>query len=52
MQTLGAGMLQAGMGVAVDPKTGDVFVVDGSQDEVDVFEPESASKPVVEDLSA
>ena len=52
VQMLGAGMLEGGMGVAVDSKTGDVFVVDGSQDEVDVFEPEPALTPVVEDLSA
>ncbi len=52
VQTLGAGMLDGGMGVAVDSKTGDVFVVDAAESEVMVFEPESASKPVVEQLSA
>ncbi len=52
VQTLGAGTLDGGMGVAVDSKTGDVFVVDGAEDEVEVFEPEPASEPVVEDLSA
>ena len=38
--------------MAVDSQTGDVFVVDGGEDEVKVFEPEPASEPVVEDLSA
>ena len=52
VQTLGAGMLDGGMGVAVDSQTGDVFVVDGGEDEVKVFEPGPASEPVVEDLSA
>ena len=44
VQTLGAGMLDEGMGVAVDSKTGDVFVVDASEDKVDVFEPEPAAQ--------
>ena len=52
VQTLGTGMLDRGMGVAVDSKTGDVFVVDAAKDAVEVFEPEPASKPVVEELSA
>ena len=52
VQTLGAGMLEGGMGVAVDSKTGDVFVVDGGQDKVDAFSPEAGSRPVVESLSA
>ncbi|HTZ63712.1 MAG TPA: hypothetical protein VMB51_06370 [Solirubrobacteraceae bacterium] len=52
VQTLGAGVLEGGMGIAVDSNTGDVFVVDAGADEVRVFEPEPASKPVVEDLSA
>ncbi len=52
VQTLGAGVLEDGMGVAVDPKTGDVFVVDGASDKVDVFVPEAAGRPVVEDLAA
>ncbi len=52
VQTLGAGVLQDGMGVAVDSKTGDVFAVDGANDTVDVLVPEAAGRPVVEDLSA
>jgi hypothetical protein len=51
VQTLGAGELQDGMGVAVDSKTGDVFAIDGASDSVEVFVPEPAGKPVVEDLS-
>ena len=52
IQTLGAGILEEGMGVALDAKTGDVFVVDGGDDRVDVFSPEPAGRPVVEDLAA
>jgi DNA-binding beta-propeller fold protein YncE len=52
VQTLGTGELQDGMGVAVDSRTGDVFAVDGASDTVDVFVPEAAGRPVVEDLSA
>jgi DNA-binding beta-propeller fold protein YncE len=52
MQTLGAGTLEDGMGVAVDSKTGDVFVVDGAINTVEVFEPERASQPGVENLAA
>ena len=51
VQSLGAGLLERGMGVAVDSKTGDVFVVDASEDKIDLFTPEPASRPVVEDLS-
>ena len=52
VQTIGTGELQDGMGVAVDSRTGDVFAVDGASDTVDVFVPEAAGRPVVEDLSA
>ena len=52
VQTLGAGELQDGMGVAVDSRTGDVFAIDGASDTVQVFVPEPAARPVVEDLSA
>ena len=51
VQTLGAGVFSEGMGVAVDSKTGDVFVVDGAGDKIDVFVPEPASRPMVEDVS-
>jgi hypothetical protein len=52
VQTLGAGVLDSGMGVAVDSNTGDVFVVDGGGDKVDVFAPEAAGRPAVDDLDA
>jgi DNA-binding beta-propeller fold protein YncE len=52
VQTLGTGALQDGMGVAVDSRTGDVFAIDGASDQVDVFAPESAGSPMVEDVSA
>ena len=52
VQRFGAGELADGMGVAVDSKTGDVYVVDGGDDRVDVFTPEPAGAPVVEDLAA
>ncbi len=52
VQTLGAGLLKEGMGVAIDSKSGDVFAIDGASDKIDVFVPEAASRPVVEALSA
>ncbi len=52
VQTLGSGELQDGMGVAVDSKTGDVFAIDSASDSVEVFTPEPAGLPVVEDLTA
>jgi len=52
VQRIGTGELQDGMGVAVDSKTGDVFAIDGAGDSVDVFTPERAGPPVVEDLTA
>jgi hypothetical protein len=50
--SFGSGELSGGMGVAVDARTGNVFVIDASDDRVDVFEPEAAGKPIVEDGSA
>ncbi len=52
VQRFGSGELADGMGVAVDSKTGDVYVVDGGDDKVDVFTPEAEGAPVVEDLAA
>ena len=52
VQSFGAGDLKDGMGVAVDARTGDVFVVDGAEDKVEVFAPEAAGKPVVEGVAA
>jgi hypothetical protein len=52
IQHFGAGDITQGMGVAVNAKTGDVYVVDGGADKVEVFEPEPAGEPAVEGLSA
>ena len=41
VQSFGTGRSRHGMGVAVDSKTGDVFVLDAAEDKVDVFVPEA-----------
>ncbi len=52
IQRFGAGEIGQGMGVAVNAKTGDVYVVDAGTDKVDVFEPEPAGTPALESLGA
>lgn len=52
VQSFGAGALEHGMGVAVDAKTGNVYVLDAAEDKVDMFVPEGAGPPAVEDVSA
>jgi len=52
IESFGAGSLEDGMGVAVDSKTGNVYVIDGAEDKVELFVPEGTGRPVVEDLSA
>ncbi len=52
IESFGSGQLKRGMGVAVDAQTGDVFVIDGAEDKVDVFTPEAAGKPAIEGLAA
>jgi DNA-binding beta-propeller fold protein YncE len=52
IQRFGAGLLERGMGVAIDARSGDVYVVDAGEDKVDVFRPEPPDKPLVEDLAA
>ena len=52
VQSFGTGALEDGMGVAVDSKTGNVYVLDAGEDKIDLFVPEGTGRPVVEDLSA
>ena len=52
IQRFGASGLQDGDGIAVDSKTGAVYVADGKNDRVDIFELEPPAPPVVGDLSA
>ena len=52
VQSFGAGVLKLGMGIAVNAKTGNVYVLDAAEDKVNMFVPEGAGRPVVEDLSA
>jgi NHL repeat len=48
----GEGVLEHGEGVAIDSKTGDVYVLDAGRERVDVFEPEGEGAPSVSELSA
>jgi NHL repeat len=52
IQRFGSGELSDGEGIAIDAKTGYVYAVDGANDRVDVFEPETQAEPTVEGLSA
>ena len=52
IQRFGAGELHGASGVAVDGKTGEVFVADPTENEVTVFVPEEAGPPVVDDVSS
>jgi hypothetical protein len=52
LQRFGEGKLKQGEGIAVDSTTGDVYVVDAGEDDVDVFEPEQPAKPTVDSLWA
>ena len=52
VQTFGQGALTQGAGVAIDSKTGDVYVVDAGEEKVDVFQPEGERAPAVSGLSA
>ena len=52
VQTLGQGVVKQGEGIAVDSKTGDVYVVDAGEESVEVFTPEPTGPPVVSGVSA
>ena len=52
IQRFGAGHLTKGSGVAVDSQTETVYVADARANRVDVFTPEPAGKPSVDELSA
>jgi DNA-binding beta-propeller fold protein YncE len=52
IQRFGEGDLTKGSGVAVNSKTGTVYVADSSANEVDVFSLETAGRPKVTGLSA
>jgi len=51
IQRFGSEQLSAGAGVAIDSRTGDVYVADAKADKVDVFEPEQAGPPTVDSLA-
>jgi len=52
LQRFSAPELREGDGIAVDSKTGAVFVTDAASDKVDVFALESRARPAVDELSA
>jgi DNA-binding beta-propeller fold protein YncE len=52
VQRFGAGVIKAGEGVAVDSKTGEVYVLDAGEERVEVFEPEPEAKPTIHGLGA
>lgn len=52
VQRFGAPGLKRGDGVAVDARTGTVYVADSASDEIDVFELVLPGPPTIEDLSA
>ena len=52
VERFGSGALEEGQGVAMDSRTGDVFVLDGADNEVEVFQPAEAGAPEVEGLTA
>ena len=52
VQMFGEGEIKQGEGIALDSKTGDVYVVDGGEESVHVFEPEPTGPPVVSNASA
>ena len=52
VERFGSGVLEEGQGVAMDSRTGDVFVLDGADNEVEVFQPAEAGAPEVEGLTA
>lgn len=51
VQRFGAGHLTKGSGVAVDAKTETVYVADARANKIDVFTPEPAAKPSIDELS-
>ncbi len=51
VQRFGAGHITKGSGVAVDAKTETVYVADASASKIDVFTPEPAAKPSIDELS-
>ncbi|HTZ63869.1 MAG TPA: hypothetical protein VMB51_07165 [Solirubrobacteraceae bacterium] len=52
IQRFGAGQLERGAGIAIDSRTGNLYVIDAAADRVDVFEPEPVGKPVIDGVSA
>ena len=52
IQRFGTGQLSAGSGVAVDSRTGAVFVADSKENKVDVFTLEPVGKPTVDSVSS
>ncbi len=52
LEHFGEGHLQHGAGLAVDAATGDVYVADSATGQIELFEPEPDSAPVVSSLSA
>ncbi len=52
IQRFGAGRLTRGSGVAVNSKTETIYVADARANRIDVFTPEPAGRPSVDELSA
>jgi DNA-binding beta-propeller fold protein YncE len=52
IQHFGSGHLTSASGMAVNPRTGDIYVADAAAEDVDVFSLEEPGPPVVDGLSA
>jgi DNA-binding beta-propeller fold protein YncE len=52
IQRFGSGHLTQGAGMAIDVKTGEVYVADSKENKVDVFRPEEPGPPAVDSESA
>ena len=51
VETFGTGVLEEGTGIAVNSKTGNVYVADAGSSRIDIFVPEPPAKPQIDELS-
>jgi DNA-binding beta-propeller fold protein YncE len=52
IQRFGAGTLSAGAGIAVNAATNNIYVADFKKDRIDLFAPEAAGAPTVDEVSS